>query len=288
MLAFLAHLFVPRSSNNHRAKLLHNSTLALFILFLVGFQIVIGYFGQKGQVLGYAANIAPSEVIRLVNEKRKERGLSPLTENGTLSAAARAKGNHMISAGYWAHVAPDGTQPWRFFTNAGYKYRYAGENLARDFADPASAVAAWMASPSHRENMLSPKYKEIGIGVVEGSMKGTDTTIIVEFLGTKLGDRLPVQPVARTRATPVPRKVPARAPLAESTESTPVSSVTPFNITKNISFVVIAVLIGVLAVDTLVIERKKLFRPGGRAYAHFAFLGMILAIIIIAKVGEIL
>src|SRR3990167_5411836 len=165
----IAHLVWPRESNNQKAKLLHSSSLTFLVLVLVLFQGFITLFPKFGpDILGYAANISPDEVIRLTNEKRAQNGLPPLVQNSTLSAAAQAKGADMINKDYWAHVSPNGTQPWKFFMDFGYRYRYAGENLARDFSNASSAVDAWMASPSHRGNMLSAKYKEIGIGVVEG------------------------------------------------------------------------------------------------------------------------
>src|SRR6185295_5580408 len=100
---FLAHLFIPRSSNNHKAKLIHSSTLALIAFLIVIFQGVFGILVKSGgQVLGYAANISTSEVIRLTNEKRSQNGVPPLTENGTLSQAALAKGRDMLAKGYWA------------------------------------------------------------------------------------------------------------------------------------------------------------------------------------------
>jgi len=82
-------------------------------------------------------------------EQRVSVGLLPLEANATLAQAAQAKAADMLNNNYWAHVSPDGTQPWSFFVNAGYSYRYAGENLARDFTNPASAVDAWMASPTN-------------------------------------------------------------------------------------------------------------------------------------------
>lgn len=298
---FLAHLFVPRPSNNHRSKLLHSHILLFLTLGLVGFQVILGFVAQKGKILGYAANISAQEVIRLVNEKRQNIGLSAVVENPTLSRAAYAKGTDMLSKDYWAHVAPDGTQPWKFFIDAGYTYRYAGENLARDFSSASSAVDAWMASPSHRDNMLSPKYKEIGIGVVEGSLAGTDTTIIVQFFGTKLGDGLPVQPVAKATekqnaapaatSTPAPTVAPIIAEVKAEENLNSVSNspqVSPFNVTRVISLVLIFVLAIALVIDTLIIESKKLTRYAGRPYAHFAFLGMIIVIVIIAKAGQII
>src|SRR5258708_6248618 len=204
MFEALAHLLLPRQSNNHKAKLIQSSTLAIITLLIVFINSAFGFLGAKtGQVLGYAANISPSEVERLTNVQRTSNGLSPVIDNPVLDSAEQAKGRNMLAKGYWAHVAPDGTQPWAFFIAAGYNYRYAGENLARDFSDANSAVNAWMASPTHRENVLSPNYKEIGIGVVEGNLAGADTTIIVQFFGTKLGETIPDAPVANA-ATPKP------------------------------------------------------------------------------------
>lgn len=298
MIFNLAHFFIPRHSNNHKAKLLHSTTVLFLVLSVVSVQVFVNFLTHRGYVLGFAANISPSEVIRLTNIKRQENGLPALTDNPVLDQAALAKGTDMVNKGYWAHVSPDGIQPWKFFTDFGYDYRYAGENLARDFSDPTSAVDAWMASPSHRENLLSARYKEIGIGVVDGKLAGVDTTIIVQFFGTKLGDTLPTQPVAKTNPTPgVFAQVKAATPIPTPTLSMPTAppsqvsaqtQISPFTLTKSISMGIISILIVALVLDTFVIQKKRLFRPGGRAYAHFAFFGMILAILIIAKAGQIL
>ena len=215
LLKFLRHLFIPHESNNQKAKILHPSSLVLIALFLVGFRLILN-FGSKAmpQVLGYAANISPSEIIRLTNVQRQENGLLPLSENSTLDAAALAKGNDMLAKQYWAHFAPDGTSPWSFFLKFGYEYSYAGENLARDFTDAQSAVTAWMNSPSHRENMLNPNYKDIGIGVVEGTLDGADTTIIVQFFGTPLNNSVAIS-MAKAAGLPKtqPSPVPTPSPL---------------------------------------------------------------------------
>ncbi len=294
MIFNLAHFFIPRHSNNHKAKLLHSTTVLFLVLTVVSVQVFVNFLTHRGYVLGFAANISASEVIKLTNIKRQENGLPALVDNPVLDQAALAKGTDMVNKGYWAHVSPDGIQPWKFFTDFGYDYRYAGENLARDFSDPVSAVDAWMASPSHRENLLSARYKEIGIGVVDGKLAGVDTTIIVQFFGTKLGDTLPTQPVAKANPTPAPlaqvkaaTPVPTPMPTAPS-QVQPAVQISPFTLTKSVSMGVISILIVALVLDTFVIQKKRLFRPGGRAYAHFAFFGMILAILIIAKAGQIL
>ena len=288
----LAHLFIPRESNNQKAKLLHPSSLTLLTLCLIIFQAVLTFSGKVGpQVLGYAANIPPAEVIRLTNEKRIMAGVAVLKENATLSQAAQAKGADMLNKGYWAHVSPNGTQRWQFFSNFGYKYRYAGENLARDFSDPASAVEAWMASPSHKENLLSSRYKEIGVAVVEGNLNGVDTTIIIQFFGTKYSESnavvtTPVSGLSKiVKSTPTPR--PSYLTLGElNVIKTPI--VSPFSATRYVSLALISLILIVLAVDGAVIFLKKVPRISGRTIAHLSFLGMILAVVLILKAGEII
>ncbi|MEK7061528.1 MAG: CAP domain-containing protein [Patescibacteria group bacterium] len=276
----IAHLIIPRESNNQKAKLLHNSSLTLITFAFILYQLIISFvpkFGSK--ILGFAANISPDEVVSLTNEKRTQAGLLPLSLNSTLSQAAQAKGADMLNKSYWAHVAPDGTQPWVFFTNFGYKYRYAGENLARDFSSASSAVEAWMNSPSHKENILSSKYKEIGIGVIEGNLAGVDTTIIVQFFGTKYADTVPVAPIAEVKAavvSPIPILVPAKV------------LVSPFNITRLVSLGIMGLLLFVLVIDGIFVSKRRIARIAGRTFAHIAFLGMILAIALILKAGKII
>jgi len=309
----LIHFFFPWHTNNQKARLLHPEIIILFVLKLIVIQVGIQFLPASGlKILGYAANISPDEVIRLTNEKRVEAGLFPLEANGTLAQAAQIKGADMLNKNYWAHVAPDGTQPWKFFLDAGYRYRYAGENLARDFTNPNSAVEAWMASPTHRDNLLSANYKEIGIAVVEGDLNGVDTTIIVQFFGTKYADTIPAVPVAEvvpstSSPAPTPTGSPTAAPVAASYPNSPspvsVSQATPgpeagpmggrvlispFSTTKGVSLVVVGLLLNVLVFDGLMAKRKKIARIGGRTFAHLSFLGMIFAIVLILKAGQVI
>lgn len=310
------HLILPRSSNNHKAKVLHPSGLLVVASFLILFQAVLNFLPKLGpSILGYASQISPDEVIRLTNEKRAQAGLSLLTLNGTLSNAALSKGNDMITKDYWAHVAPDGTQPWSFITNVGYKYRYAGENLARDFSNASSAVDAWMNSPTHRENILNPKYKEIGIGVVEGDLAGVDTTIIVQFFGATYADKV-VEPVAvnipvnenpttkpTTKPTLVATVAPTDTPIPFVALNSPIATVqavftsppptqqiliSPFTTTRVVSLSVVGFLLLVFLVDSFLVSKRRITRIAGRSFAHVAFLGMILSIILILQSGKIL
>jgi uncharacterized protein YkwD len=318
--ASFAHWLFPQKSNNHKAKALHPSVLMGISVFFLVFQFVFRYANTTyPSVLGYAANISTTDVITLTNEKRQAAGLSPVTFNQNLANAAKEKGEHMLANGYWAHVAPDGTDPWYFFTKNAYKYRYAGENLARDFSSASSAVDAWMASPSHRDNLLSSKYKEVGIAVVEGNLSGSDATIIVQLFGTQLSDSGQSVPIAKANTlTTVPTKTPATlsltitpTPLPSPTEvpvaiaqtdsSTLVNSpqvtdenvqvsslFSPFQTTRGISIAVLSILIFVTVLDAAIIAWRKTPRVSGRAFAHVAFLGMIIVVVLIVRAGKIL
>lgn len=311
----LIHLLVPRQSNNHKAKILHTTSLFAISAILIVFQLLLNNIPKtNSMVLGFASNISISEVVRLTNLKRAEAGLSALTLNQTLSNAAYAKGVDMINNDYWAHVSPNGTEPWAFFNSLGYKYRYAGENLARDFSNPNSAVDAWMASPSHKENILNPKYKEIGIGVVEGDLAGSDTTIIVQFFGTQYADT--VKPTLANTETDQNKTVidvkkenreVVEQQIAEEQDSSEIvvlnekvqedlvlsSSenkvlVSPFVTTKNTSLIVVSILAVVFLADWFIVSKRRIIRVAGKSFAHIAFLGMIFAVALILKAGKII
>lgn len=291
-----AHFLLPGESNNQKARILHPLPLSLILAFLLFFQVFLQNLPRLGFVLGYAANIKPEQVVELTNQKRQEAGLPLLRLDGTLSAAALQKGADMLARDYWAHVAPDGTEPWKFFKDAGYQYRFAGENLARDFADPQSAVSAWMASPTHQENILSSRYQDTGVAVIEGDLGGVETTLIVQFFGTRLGAP-GVVPVAearpQTQPTVQPTPVSTPAPVPPSSlvlKSAPQNQilVSPLTLTRNVGIAVATMLVAILAVDVFIVWRRSIARIGGRSLAHLSFLALIILAVLAVKGGAIL
>jgi len=301
----LAQLVFPHEDNNHKARLIQIPGIFALTLLFILFQQFINFSPRLGVgVLGYASQIPPSAVIEISNQKRLEAGLSSLTVNPLLSEAAVAKGRDMLEKGYWAHVSPDGTEPWQFFKQVGYVYRYAGENLARDFSSPTEAVNAWMASPSHRDNLLSDRYSEIGVAVVEGDLNGVDTTIIVQLFGAQSeAQAVPVaaaqnnEPVQEPVAAEVENQKSVFEPTSfgDSIEvsaqaliaPTQTSRVSPFEITKYFSVGLIGLLLAVLIIDSAIIAHRGVTRIQGRTLAHVSFMIMILAIALIAKAGQI-
>ena len=178
-------LFIPYHANNHKARLRHPKGFAWLSLVALVLPLLINFAPQKGSLLGYANNISVESVLQLTNEQRINNGLSPLVADSQLNNAAQLKAADMFKHNYWAHISPTGVQPWSFFNMAGYTYSYAGENLARDFDDSNSVVIAWMNSPGHRENILNVKYQDIGLAVVNGTLDGVETTLVVQEFGSR-------------------------------------------------------------------------------------------------------
>lgn len=301
LVSALAHAFIPRESNNHKARVLQTPVLVVLLFLFLLSQRGVSTVSQE--ILGYASQISPTEVIRLTNVKRAEAGLSTLVENADLDRAAKAKGADMLAKGYWAHVAPDGTQPWDFFKTVGYQYRFAGENLARDFTNPASAVDAWMASPSHRENLLSSRYKEIGVAVVDGSLNGKDATIIVQLFGSTVADRpqvpvaaasdnkktaSPAAQVAQATAQPIPIVALGADEIPPVDQGGTQGVADTSNVAKWFSLGAIVFILAALIIDAAVLWIRGRQRASAKPFAQIAFLGMIIAFIIIAKAGQIL
>lgn len=105
-----------------------------------------------------------SEVVRLVNIERSKKGLQPLKENWQLSRVARYKSADMATKNYFSHTSPTYGSPFRMMESFGIKYSAAGENIAYGQKTAQQVMTAWMNSPGHRSNILSPSYTQIGVG----------------------------------------------------------------------------------------------------------------------------
>ena len=129
------------------------------------------YSGQVLQIpqLDSAVTSYEAEVIRLVNEIRRENGLNPLTANWELSRVARYKSQDMADNRYFSHTSPTYGSPFQMIKAFGLSYRTAGENIAMGYSTPQAVVDGWMNSSGHRANILNASYTQIGVGyVVQG------------------------------------------------------------------------------------------------------------------------
>src|SRR5262249_12738306 len=103
-------------------------------------------------------------IIKAVNAEREKAGLPPGAYRDTLSGIADSYATRLISADFFAHVDPyTGTTVAKRAAKNGYAYYKVGENLAAGQKTVASAMADWMASSTHRANILDPDFTEIGI-----------------------------------------------------------------------------------------------------------------------------
>lgn len=115
---------------------------------------------------------ARAEMLAEVNALRRKAGAPELRMNPALQKAAQAHAQDMLDRGFFAHKSPSGTTVRERATQAGYKWRNIGENIAEGQKSVDEVVSTWMDSPGHRQNMLEPKFRELGIGLVTG--KGRD------------------------------------------------------------------------------------------------------------------
>lgn len=204
-----------RAESNHKRSLHASKNKRVLTpthaLFVAGFaSLVIGVASlalasshtNLINVQGASTQLSISQLLAFVNAKRQELGIAPLIVHPALEQAAAQKAAHMVERGYWDHSDPSsGVTPWQFIDAAGYRYAKAGENLARDFDDSQQVTDAWMASPSHKANMLESDYTHTGIGIAYGMLDEKPTVLVVQLMAAPLEVGAPVS-TSEFSATP--------------------------------------------------------------------------------------
>ena len=186
---------VPHKANQFRPHAVRRYGIAIIVAFVLLAQGL--YNGvTSGDILGTEAQVTTAGLLAATNSARVEQGEKPLANNAQLAEAAKLKVRNMFDKQYWAHTAPDGTAPWHWFGKVGYAYADAGENLAKNFTTSDSTVSAWLASPTHRANVLKAEYQDVGFAVMSGMLGDKPTTLIVALYGTP--DQATVQGAAHT------------------------------------------------------------------------------------------
>lgn len=285
----LSHFFLPHPHSHKKAHLISWKALTVYLLLLVGLKVGFNAVAAKNpEVLGISSNIDQKQVIELTNEKRQEAGLSPVIENSKLDEAALAKAKNMFEEDYWAHYSPSGKDPWGFINGAGYKFVFAGENLARNFYTSPEVVEAWMNSPTHRDNLLNSRFQEIGVAVVDGILKGKRTILVVQEFGT-------------TKETVA--AAPSSPPLSDKENlsnpdvlsqpqfqaiSLPKPLIDPFATIRYIGLILAGLVGGLLVIDLIVIKRRAIYRVSSRHVPQLVFLTIAIFTLIIINPGGIL
>lgn len=285
--------FIPHKDTHKKAHLLSWEGLVIYILIFILLQVglsIISY--TKPGILGISGSIDQKRLIELTNTERQKAGLPQVSENDALDKAAALKAQNMFTENYWSHFAPSGKTPWDFILGSGYRFTYAGENLAKNFYKSDDIVTAWMASPTHRDNLLNPKYKDMGIAVVDGVLNGQKTTLIVQMFGTT--ETLAAQPSVEVagKQIAVPQKdliskpvLVAQAPLVQLTAK---PLVDPFQVYKWSAFSLIALMTTLLTIDILVLKRRGVFRISSHHIAHMGLLSLAAGSLLMTNPGAIL
>jgi uncharacterized protein YkwD len=137
-----------------------------------------------------------SGVLVQINALRRQHGLAPLRLNVRLRAAADAHSAAMANRGFFSHDSADGTIFWkrvaRFYPQGSRSYWSVGENLLWSSPDvaPADALRMWLGSPAHRKNLLTSRWREIGLSAIHvtagpGVFNDAPVTVLTADFGVR-------------------------------------------------------------------------------------------------------
>ncbi len=180
---WLFEVFVPEENNQYLPEALKPKLLFCYSAILLLIKIAAISFFLFLPYSNFFSAITQDRLIVLINQARQNNNLPAVSLNEKLNTTANLKINDMLTNNYFEHISPAGVTPWSWFKKAGYNYAYAGENLAIDFAQTDDVFSAWMASPTHRDNILNPNFNEIGLAVKNGPLQNHDATLAVLVFG---------------------------------------------------------------------------------------------------------
>ena len=215
--------FIPNDDNDFKPKILRTKPLAVIAVTLLFFKIsVAGYLFFIYPNLAKMSEVIQDEVYNLINIERKKNNVPVLSANEKLNEIAKKKAEDMINKNYFAHKSPDGKMIWDMIDRDEYPYLYVGENLAMNFTSAQSVSKALMRSPSHKRNILNPKYTDVGVAVVPGEINGKKTNVLVELFAYAK------RPKPALAVAPAPKEKtssPAAAPALSAEKKPPVKPI---------------------------------------------------------------
>lgn len=163
--------------------------------YLPGFILTIGLVAalflsgiRASHVLGTTDGITNDGLLESTNTARSNADIAGLVVNTKLSRAAQQKATDMAKRNYWSHDTPEGKTPWTFVDGQSYSYQTVGENLAYGFSENQEVINGWLNSPSHRDNLLSRGFTDVGFGIASSdNYQGDGPETIVVALYAKPG-----------------------------------------------------------------------------------------------------
>jgi len=305
MLRWLKKYFIPHRGNDHkphifrsRGRLVLLSTALLIEIFFVASVLVLTN-------TNFLADVMVSVLVSQTNQNRAIAGVQTLKVSPLLEKAAQEKADDMAAKGYFAHVSPDGKTPWYWLDKIDYNFSSAGENLAVNFFDSTDIENAWMNSPGHRENILNPKYTEIGIATARGMYDGKETVFVVQFFGKPTPTQQVLAPVKVTQKSPKQEQflavkgaeakevvvVPPQAPKENAAQTVSVQNLvgSPRQTVNILYFILIAFVIAALAIGVFVEIRIQHTAPILSGLLLIAILsGVVYVNFMVATVSRIL
>ncbi len=174
-------------------RLLRSAALMLTVL---GLWVVASPAGASSQQPAASLSTLEQGVLADINALRKEHGLAPLRLSASLSDAARQHSSEMAARGYFSHESANGSsfdkRISRYYPMGHSRYWSVGENLlwSSPDVDPGGALDMWWNSPEHRKNMLTARWREIGLSAVHvadapGHYGGREVTIVTTDFGVR-------------------------------------------------------------------------------------------------------
>jgi len=170
--------------------------LAVFVALLLSSATVASTAGASSARRTSSMQTLEAGLLVQINALRTSHHLAPLRLSTTLGAAARQHSTEMAARGYFSHSSADGShfdrRIARYYPMGSRRFWSVGENLlwSSPDVDAPGALQMWLASPEHKANLLTARWREIGISAVHtaaapGAYGGREVTIVTTDFGVR-------------------------------------------------------------------------------------------------------
>jgi uncharacterized protein YkwD len=134
--------------------------------------VLAGFFNSNDPGPKAVSSVNKTVLLQLVNKVRQTgcqcgdtyyNSAPALAWNEKLEEAALKHSTDMFTRKYFSHVSPDGVNPGTRITDAGYRWRAFGENIAMGYPTENQVIEGWIKSPVHCRNIMNKDFKEMGV-----------------------------------------------------------------------------------------------------------------------------